>query len=210
MTKITVVLGAVIGGVVVAATMVWTIGSGFGKAEASPSDPTVSMTEVTALLNELGPDARATYQQDGSVSFFGQANAATRAEVRRAAEMANAGPASVRCEGAGTIYCAPIPDHAVVAALQSGEIVYQRTVYRSITDDVTDSRAPIFGADELVCDDGGGSGELTCKRVDDVHPTIPANEIIFVTYKPYKATFEGKTPVMRALSEPSVALTRLR
>lgn len=208
--KATVFISAVIGAMAVSAGVL-AVFSPLGDAEATSSSDGAPPAEIGDLLDEMAPGAVVRKQADGSISISGMATPSVQAEIQRARELANASPTSIRCNGTGaTLACAPVSDPEVTAALKAGEeALYGRTIYRSITNDVTDRAAPMFEPGELVCSEPQSNGTMSCSRVDRVQPVIGFGETLFVTYKPYNVTFDEQGgPTLHLTGSPAVPLVR--
>lgn len=205
MKKRTIVFAAAALGALAASAGVLTLTSPLGTAEATGSSAPRA-PDVGALLDEMAPGAVVDKQADGSISIRGVATPAVQAEVRRARNLALAGPNTVRCsDGSVNLVCTAVPDAEVLAALRSGEQLHGRTVYRSVP---SRASSPMFESGELVCGSVRGDGTMACSRVDAVQPVLPAGETLFVTYRPHHVTFDQQgAPVMR-LGTPTVPLAR--
>jgi hypothetical protein len=174
-----------------------------GSVEASEADG------LQAILNDSAPGAVVESAEEGSSQISGRLDAEEAAETDRAAALADAGPNSVRCDGVGSpVTCTQVPDSEAIAAVKDGVQLYGRTVYWGISRDMIDRQEPLFASNELVCEDAGSDGTMTCSRVDEVQPTIQVGETLFVTYKPYKVTVDEEGVHGGRIETPTIALVR--
>lgn len=206
--KTTFFIVAILGALIVSAGAV-SILSPSGDAGAASS--VGASAELNALLDQMAPGAIVSKQADGSISVAGALRSAVRAEVQRARELAAAYPTTVRCNGVdAALSCAAVSDADAAAALRAGDTaLYGRTIYRSVTQQVTDRAAPMLTAGELVCGKHDGGATMSCSRVDRVQPVIAAGETLFVTYTPYEVTFDAQGAAVRHLTgAPTVPLAR--
>lgn len=183
--------------------------AGFSPLNSASADnaPT-SSPNVAGMLNELAPGATAHEEPDGSIAIHGVLTPTAEVEARRAAQLAEAGPNTVRCpDVTGPLLCTAVADDEVLPALRAGEDdLYGRTVYRSLTRAVAD-RAPVLEAGELVCTDTR-VGSLECRTAADVPPVLPAGESAFVTYKRYNVTFDSSGQPTLHVGTPTIPLAR--
>lgn len=165
--------------------------------------------DVTSVLSELEPGATVETQRDGSVAFRGKLSPAADAEVRAAGALEAAGPSALRCDtpaATGVLKCTQVPDVDVISELRQGVTIYGRAVYRSITREVTDRANPLLESGELVCNTD--SKPVTCNRVDEITPVIPASATLFVTYRPFHVSFTDERTVISHLEKRSVPISR--
>ena len=150
--------------------------------------------------------------QSGRGDDRGRVTSITRGvpvEIHEAASLSDSGPSSIRCDdGAVILSCTAVPDHDVIPRLKADERLYGRTVYRSITKEVTDRGEPVFESDELVCRANATPAKMTCSRVDRVQPVIESRETTFVTYRPYNVTFNEQGGTVGHAGRVSVPLVR--
>lgn len=187
----------------IAVVVAVTLAGQLHDAEATPKP------ELEALLADMAPGAKVDVEADGSASVSGALNAAARADVARAQQLANASPWLVQCSAAGAVTkCNPVADDDVAGLVAAGaEGLYHRVIYRTSTD-AADVGAPLFDADELVC---AGRSTLTCRDVTASPPTVAGSERLVVTYRPAELSLSGDgTLVLRANPDPAVPLQRTR
>ena len=198
----------VLGAILVSAAAVAAL-SPLGDADATSPANRVPAEEIASLVDDMAPGAVVAEQTDGSVSITGALNAQEQAEIRHARAVADASPWVIQCKSAGLRYnCVAVKDSDVAAAVKAGESgLYNRVMYRSISTEVTDSGAPMFDRDELVC--AGSGTALSCTRVDDVQPVIAHDETVFMTYRPLQMTFDERGgQVLHVSRSPEVPLKR--
>ena len=205
--RMVVFAASVIGAAAISAGVVIVTGP-LGSANAVPSSGGGTPSAVSDMLDEMAPGAVVGKQADDSISVQGRLTPAAQLEIRKATELANSGPNSIRCEGSGaTVSCSAVLDRDVIPALKAGETLYGRTVYRSIP---TTERTPqLFQVGELVCGSTDAKGAMSCSRVERVQPVIRSDETMFVTYKPYNVTFDEQGGMTGHLVTPTVRLVRV-
>lgn len=137
----------------------------------------------------------------GDSDYSGTLEFSTSPDARAASELYDAGPSFVQCEQVVTnVSCEAIDVSTVLNRVERGEIVYARTIYKGITDDVVDRGVPLFRRDELVCVDA--SKASGCQAAGTATPTIIRGESSYVTYLRLETrTLHGKTVYFRAAGE---------
>jgi hypothetical protein len=160
----------------------------------------------------MQPGAQVTPLGNGGYAVKGTETASVHAELAKARALVRNLPQSVRYaeSGGASATCQAVANDDARAALKAGATdLYGLVICRGLTADKTAQSAPVLEASELVCAKQVADGSLACTHVNQVAPTIGANDTIFVSYRPYHATFDSAGNSTVDVDDATAPLTRI-